>query len=122
MTVPTNYTASASGFKMPVDVRADYSATGTLSLKGCNGGKILVKLTNSDGKGCPSYLPLELTEYRERSVLTPWTFEWPVGIEITPRIGAEAGAEARLITGIRVSTTIPPASRHSRRMCPPRTR
>ena len=98
VTVPTNYTASASGFKMPVDVRADYSATGTLSLKGSNGGKILVKLTNSDGKGCPSYLPLELTEYRERSVLTPWTFEWPVGIEITPRIGAEAGAEARLMS------------------------
>ena len=96
--VPTNYLASASGFKMPVDVRADYSATGTLSLKGSNGGKILVKLTNSDGKGCPSYLPLELTEYRERSVLTPWTFEWPVGIEITPRIGAEAGADARLMS------------------------
>ena len=100
--VPTNYVASATGFKMPADVSASYDATkGELALSGGDGGKVLVKLMNESGKGCQSYLPVELTDYRKSSVATPWTFEWPVGIELTPRIGVEAGQAARAICQAR---------------------
>ncbi|MBO7683681.1 MAG: hypothetical protein J6T51_03030, partial [Kiritimatiellae bacterium] len=105
--VPTNYVASATGFKMPADVSASYDATkGELALSGGDGGKVLVKLMNESGKGCQSYLPVELTDYRKSSVATPWTFEWPVGIELTPRIGVEAGQAARAMSE-RVDDNLP---------------
>ena len=97
--VPTNYVATANGFKMPADVTATVNAAnGELTLGGENGGQILVKLANENRKGCPSYLPIELTDYRAKSVATPWAFEWPVGIELTPRIGQEAGVDARAMS------------------------
>lgn len=99
MDIPTNYVATTSGFKMPAMVSANYDAgKGTLAFGGSRGGRILVKLGNQSGGGCPSYLPVELTGYDDKSVATPWIFEWPVGKELTPRIGLEAGPDARAMS------------------------
>ena len=96
--VPTNYTAT-TGFKMPADVSAVFdSYKGEIALKGAHGGRVLVKVLNANGHGCPSYLPVELTDYRDAAVATPTVFEWPVGIELTPRIGIEAGPKARAMS------------------------
>ena len=104
--VPTNYTAT-TGFKMPADVSATFdSYKGEIALKGAHGGKVLVKVLNENGRGCPSYLPLELTDYRDAAVATPTVFEWPVGIELTPRIGIEAGPKARAMSE-RVDDNLP---------------
>ena len=104
--VPSNYVAT-TGFKMPADVSASYdSYRGELALTGGHGGKILVKLSNRDGRGCPSYLPIEMTDYRDASVATSTVFEWPVGIELTPRIGLEAGENARAMSE-RVDDNLP---------------
>jgi hypothetical protein len=95
--IPTNYVVS-TGFNMPADVSATYDAyRGELTLKGGHGGKILVKVTEQGG-GCPSYLPLEMVDYRDPTVATPWAFEWPVGVELTPRLGLEAGPAARAMS------------------------
>ena len=102
--VPTNYVVS-TGFRLPADVSASFdSYSGELDLKGENGGKIVVKVTGQSG-GCPSYLPFELTDYRSSAVASPWTYEWPIGIELTPRIGLEAGPEARAMSE-RVDDTL----------------
>ena len=106
VTLPTNYVAT-TGFRLPADVSAAYDAyTRELALKGRHGGKILVRLSNQDGNGCPSYLPIELTDYRDASVATSTVFEWPVGIELTPRIGIEAGENARAMSE-RVDDNLP---------------
>ena len=104
--VPTNYVVT-TGFKLPADVSASYNSyKGELDLKGGHGGKILVRLSNQNGGGCPSYLPMEMTDYRDASVATATVFEWPVGIELTPRIGIEAGANARAMSE-RVDDNLP---------------
>ncbi len=96
--VPTNYVVEAK-FRMPETVSAPVSqSTGEVTLRGGNGGKILLRLTNADGAGCPWYMPVEMTDYRESVVATPWTFDWPVGIEIKPRLGVEAGEAARAMS------------------------
>ena len=95
--VPTNYQASTM-FRMPADVSASVSQAGEVSLRGGNGGKILIRLVNSIGSGCPWYMPVELTDYRSKTVATPWTIDWPVGMEITPRLGIEAGPDARTMS------------------------
>ena len=106
VTLPTNYVAT-TGFRLPADVSAAYDAyTRELALKGRHGGKILVRLSNQDGNGCPSYLPIELTDYRDASVATSTVFEWPVGVELTPRIGLEAGPKARAMSE-RVDDNLP---------------
>ena len=106
VTVPTNYVVT-TGFRMPADVSATYNAyKGELDLTGGHGGKILVRLSNQDGNGCPSYLPVEMTDYRDAAVATPTVFEWPVGIELTPRIGIEAGTNARAMSE-RVDDNLP---------------
>ena len=95
--VPTNYVVT-TGFRMPAEVSADYNAQkGELEINGSHGGKIVVKVTDEKG-GCPSYLPIELTDYRAETVASPWTYEWPIGIELTPRIGLEAGPKARAMS------------------------
>ena len=95
--IPTNYVVT-TGFRLPAEVSANYdSYRGELTLRGGHGGRILVKVTDKDG-GCSSYLPLEMTDYRDDMVATPTVFEWPVGIELTPRIGYEAGAKARAMS------------------------
>ena len=95
--VPTNYVVS-TGFRMPAELSSSYdSNSGELDLKGGNGGKIVVKVTDEDG-GCPSYLPIELTDYRADEVASPWIYEWPIGVELTPRIGLEAGPKARAMS------------------------
>ncbi len=107
VSVPTNYTATTSGFKMPSTVSANYNSfKGELTFSGNNGDQILVKLQNQNGKGCPAYLPVELTSYGEASVASPWIYEWPVGIEIVPRIGPEAGPLARAMSE-RVDESLP---------------
>ncbi len=107
MYVPTNYVATMSGFKMPATISANYdSSKGTLAFSGQQGSKILVKLANQSGAGCPAYLPVELTDYTEKAVATPWIFEWPVGKELTPRIGLEAGPDARAMSE-RVDDNLP---------------
>ncbi|MBP5788589.1 MAG: hypothetical protein J6Y19_12345, partial [Kiritimatiellae bacterium] len=104
--VPTNYTAT-TGFKMPADVSAVFdSYKGEITLKGPHGGKVLVKVLNRNGSGCPSFLPVELTDYRDAAVATPAVFEWPVGIELTPRIGIEAGPKARAMSE-RIDDNLP---------------
>ena len=104
--VPTNLTAT-TGFRMPADVSAEFdTVSGELTLRGEDRGQILVKLLAEDGKGCPSYLPLELTDYRRPEVASPRAFEWPVGIELSPRIGLEAGPEARAMSE-RVDDKLP---------------
>ena len=96
--VPTNYVVEAK-FRMPETVSAPVNqSTGEVTLRGGNGGKILLRLTNADGAGCPWYMPVEMTDYRESVVATPWTFDWPVGIEIKPRLGVEAGEAARAMS------------------------
>ncbi len=100
MLVPTNYMVSANGYKYPGTVSVDYnSLKGELSFNGSNGDQILVKLANADGKGCPSFMPVELTSYENPLAASPWIYEWPVGVEITPRIGLEAGPLARAASG-----------------------
>ena len=107
MYVPTNYVATMSGFKMPATISANYdSSKGTLAFSGQQGSKILVKLANQSGAGCPAYLPVELTDYTEKAVATPWIFEWPVGKELTPRIGLAAGPDARAMSE-RVDDNLP---------------
>ncbi len=107
MVVPTNYIASTSGYKYPSTVTSDYdNLKGELTFNGSNGDQILVKLTNPEGGGCPSYIPVELTSYENELVASPWIYEWPVGIEITPRIGPEAGPLARAISE-RVDDNLP---------------
>ncbi|MBR2838576.1 MAG: hypothetical protein IKE55_07330 [Kiritimatiellae bacterium] len=104
--VPTNYVAT-TGFKLPADVSATYNAhKGELTLNGAHGGQVLVKVSNESGGGCPSYLPVELTDYRDAAVATPTVFEWPVGVELTPRIGLEAGPKARAMSE-RVDDNLP---------------
>ena len=104
--VPTNYAVSTM-FRMPesVSVAVDQQ-TGEVSLRGGNGGKILIRLTNDSGTGCPWYMPVEMTDYRDKSVTTPWTIDWPVGMEITPRLGIEAGPNARAMSE-RVDDKLP---------------
>ncbi|MBQ4198464.1 MAG: hypothetical protein II649_01150 [Kiritimatiellae bacterium] len=107
MIVPTNYVVTTTGFKMPSTVTVNYDAyKGELSLVGANGDKVLAKLSNESGKGCPSYIPVELTAYSADVVATPWINEWPVGVEITPRIGLEAGEKARAMSE-RVDDNLP---------------
>ena len=104
--VPTNYVVK-TGFKMPADVSAvPDDNTGELALNGADRGKVLVKLINANGKGCPSYLPIELTDYRRPEVASPRLFEWSVGLELSPRIGPEAGPEARAMSE-RVDDKLP---------------
>ena len=104
--VPTNYTVSTL-FRMPENVSATAdSQTGEVTLRGGNGGQILIRLRNSDGTGCPWYLPVELTDYWMKEVATPWTLDWPVGLELTPRIGIEAGPDARAMSE-RVDDKLP---------------
>ena len=104
--VPTNYQVSTL-FRMPesVSVAVDQQ-TGEVSLRGGNGGKILIRLTNVNGVGCPWYMPVEMTDYRDSSVATPWTIDWPVGMELTPRLGVEAGPDARAMSE-RVNDSLP---------------
>ena len=103
--VPTNYVVT-TGFRLPAEVSATYDSNrGELAVKGGHGGQLLVKVTDQAG-GCPSYLPLELTDYRDASVATTTVFEWPVGIELTPRIGYEAGPLARAMSE-RVDDNLP---------------
>ena len=103
--IPTNYTVT-TGFRMPADVSGEYdSYRGEMILKGGHGGKLLVKVIDQNG-GCPSYLPLEITDYRDPLVATPWVYEWPVGIELTPRIGLEAGPKARAMSE-RIDDNLP---------------
>ena len=105
--IPTNYVAMTDGFKMPATVKATADGyKGTLTLAGERGGKILVKLANQSGNGCPAYLPMELTHYEDKRVASPWIYEWPVGVEIVPRIGLEAGPDARLMSE-RVDDSLP---------------
>ncbi|MBR1587917.1 MAG: hypothetical protein IJ658_06300 [Kiritimatiellae bacterium] len=104
--VPTNYLVSTM-FRMPESVSAAVDQqTGVVSLRGGDGGKILIRLTNSAGNGCPWYIPVEMTDYRKDSVATPWTIDWPVGMEITPRLGIEAGPVARAMSE-RVDDKLP---------------
>ena len=104
--VPTNYLV-ATKFRMPENVSASVNqTTGEVTLRGGNHGKILIRIANSDGSGCPWYMPVEMTDYREDSVLTPWTIDWPVGMEITPRLGIEAGPAARAMSE-RVDDKLP---------------
>ena len=85
--MPTNYTVSTM-FRMPEDVSATVDQlTGEVSLRGGNHGKILIRLSNDSDTGCPWYIPVEMTDYRDKSVATPWDIDWPVGMEITPRYG-----------------------------------
>ena len=104
--VPTNYQVSTM-FRMPesVSVAVDQQ-TGEVSLRGVTGGKILIRLTNVNGVGCPWYMPVEMTDYRDSSVATPWTIDWPVGMELTPRLGIEAGPGARAMSE-RVDDSLP---------------
>ncbi|MBQ3345213.1 MAG: hypothetical protein IJG84_25215 [Kiritimatiellae bacterium] len=96
--VPTNYTVSTM-FRMPEDVSATVDQlTGEVSLRGGNHGKILIRLSNDSDTGCPWYIPVEMTDYRDKSVATPWDIDWPVGMEITPRLGIEAGPDARAMS------------------------
>ncbi len=96
--VPTNYIVSTL-FRMPEDVSAECnSSTGEVELRGGDGGKILVQLSNRNDSGCPSYIPVELTDFRSLTVATQRTFDWPVGIEITPQTGFEAGPDARAMS------------------------
>lgn len=96
MTIPTNYVASTAGFRLPGTVVADYDSTkGEMAFRGADGDEIVVKIQNQSGCGCPAYIPVELTSYDNPLVASPWIYEWPVGKEITPRIGPEAGPAAR---------------------------
>ncbi len=104
--VPSNYLVSTM-FKMPANVSASVNeTTGEVTLRGGNGGRILIRLANTSGTGCPWYMPVEMTDYRENSVATPWDIDWPVGIEITPRLGIEAGPKARAMSE-RVDDKLP---------------
>ena len=104
--VPTNYAISTM-FRMPENVSATVDEqTGEVSLRGGNGGKILIRLTNDSGAGCPWYMPVQMTDYRDKSVTTPWTIDWPVGVEIKPRLGIEAGLDARTMSE-RVDDKLP---------------
>ena len=104
--VPSNYLVSTL-FKKPANISASVNQnTGEVTLRGGNGGKILIRLSATSGKGCPSYMPVEMTDYREDSVATPWDIDWPVGIEITPRLGIEAGPKARAMSE-RVDDKLP---------------
>ena len=95
--VPTNYVVT-TGFRLPADISASYdSYKGELTFNGGHGGRIVVKVNDNDD-GCPSYLPIELTDYEAESVASPWVYEWPIGIELTPRIGLEAGPKARAMS------------------------
>ena len=104
--VPTNYQVETK-FRMPENVSASVDPnTGEVSLRGGNHGKILVRIMRRGGIGCPWYMPVEMTDYRDSSVMTPWAIDWPVGMEITPRLGIEAGPDARAMSE-RVDDRLP---------------
>ena len=104
--VPTNYQV-ATKFRMPSNVSAAVDqSTGEVSLRGSSEGQILLRLKNRDGSGCPWYMPVEMTDYRDKRVATEWTIDWPVGVEIKPRLGIEAGPEARAMSE-RVDDSLP---------------
>ena len=109
--VPTNYTVSTM-FRMPENVSASVNdTTGEVALRGENDAKMLLRLANGSGSGCPWYMPVQMTDYRDEKVATPWTIDWPVGIELTPRLGIEAGPKARAMSE-RVDDTASSTSRN----------
>ena len=102
--VPTNYQTTTM-FRMPENVSVSVSQTGEVSLRGGHGGKILIRLTNSSGAGCPWFMPVEMTDYRDKSVATPWTIDWPSAWTILWR-AISTSRSLPAATGTRASTTV----------------